>query len=302
MPHPKPQTPTPKPMCVARSRFRAFTLVELLVVISIIALLIAILMPALASGRRAAQLAQSLSNLRQIGIASAAYAADNDGSPPFVPTGEQYGTTVITAGWCTWSFGGKFNDPYWASRSGGIFDLAPDGRPINAYVYSEKLHPPVTGTIGYSGHERPANESQRIENLELEVFRSPRDIATMQRTWPNPIYDASSYDDVGTSYHSNKKWVLQFRDAGLNINDAFQRGHRAFKTTSGIDPSRFVLYHDQVADVILTPWSPGLPVVNADFGRENQSAMTYFDGHANLTEIQPNQPEGDDYTFTIDTD
>ena len=55
----------------------AFTLIELLVVISIIALLIAILLPALQAARTAAHMTQSLSNLRQNGIAIQAYATDN---------------------------------------------------------------------------------------------------------------------------------------------------------------------------------------------------------------------------------
>ncbi|MEM8494795.1 MAG: DUF1559 domain-containing protein [Planctomycetota bacterium] len=55
----------------------AFTLIELLVVISIIALLIALLLPALGAARNAARQVACTSNLRQIGIASAAYAADH---------------------------------------------------------------------------------------------------------------------------------------------------------------------------------------------------------------------------------
>lgn len=55
---------------------RAFTLIEILVSIAIIALLIAILIPALGQARRTARLARCVSGMRQFGVASAAYAAD----------------------------------------------------------------------------------------------------------------------------------------------------------------------------------------------------------------------------------
>ncbi len=62
--------------------FRGFTLIELLVVISIIALLIALLLPALSRAKTAAMGSKSLSNLRQQGIAMNAYLVDQNGRYP----------------------------------------------------------------------------------------------------------------------------------------------------------------------------------------------------------------------------
>src|ERR1700748_924836 len=76
--------PTLKPSCL-RAGKRAFTLIELLVVIAIIAILAALLLPALSSAKRQALGIQCVSNKKQLTLAWVMYVGDyNDNMPPNV--------------------------------------------------------------------------------------------------------------------------------------------------------------------------------------------------------------------------
>jgi prepilin-type N-terminal cleavage/methylation domain-containing protein/prepilin-type processing-associated H-X9-DG protein len=77
-------------MCPTNEKRRGFTLIELFVVIAIIAILAALLLPALASAKIAGGKAACISNLREIGIAVHSYAEDFNGNIPWGPKAGPY--------------------------------------------------------------------------------------------------------------------------------------------------------------------------------------------------------------------
>jgi prepilin-type N-terminal cleavage/methylation domain-containing protein/prepilin-type processing-associated H-X9-DG protein len=104
------------PGCQSASRGKenGFTLIELLVVIAIIAILAALLLPALANAKKRAQGIVCLSNMKQLQLASMLYGSNNDDNIPCnVPLAPQYGGDSKTGRPCwvdgtmAWNGGGE---------------------------------------------------------------------------------------------------------------------------------------------------------------------------------------------------
>ncbi|MHC4977269.1 MAG: type II secretion system protein [Planctomycetota bacterium] len=146
---------------------RGFTLVELLIVVSIIALLIGILLPALAEARRTARLVIDIANVNEHGKGAQAYAAENKDA---LPNGQKFWHTAPDIGtskpklWPHWVYCGPF-------ASGGA--TAGAAGPSNgiglhmqlSYGNTWKFYVPQFGNYIFDG--------EGVDLLFADVFSSP---------------------------------------------------------------------------------------------------------------------------------
>ena len=117
-----------------RARF-GFTLIELLVVIAIIAVLAAMLLPALARAKAKARVAQCISNEKQIGLGYLLYAGDNSDLLPLA-------ADAATQSPCEWFFE---ISPYIATNPGKQTNLVAKGKVVACP--SAKLDNAIPATI-----------------------------------------------------------------------------------------------------------------------------------------------------------
>jgi prepilin-type N-terminal cleavage/methylation domain-containing protein/prepilin-type processing-associated H-X9-DG protein len=128
---------------IRNQKSTAFTLVELLVVITIIGILIALLLPAVQAAREAARMLQCQNNLKQISLA----ALDHEQINGWLPTG----------GW-SYYFVGDPNAGFGKLQPGGFFyNILP-------YMEQQALHDLALGT---------QQGSDRFNQLSMQMIQTP---------------------------------------------------------------------------------------------------------------------------------
>jgi prepilin-type N-terminal cleavage/methylation domain-containing protein len=171
---------------IQQPRRQGFTLIELLVVISIIALLIAILLPALGAARDSARNIQCLSNVRQHAIGAYSHVTDYDEQLPIA--GFIRGT------------GGDF-DAAFKRAAGGTMTIAVSGREV-----------PVPWTVALGEYLGVDMRTDTVANMRADMvdenlaqyFSCPSDPdfnAALQLAYRNPI--GADFNGL-TSYGHNE--------------------------------------------------------------------------------------------------
>lgn len=115
-------------------KIAAFTLIELLVVIAIIAILAAMLLPALAQAKKKALRIRCTSNLKQVGIVMAMYLNDNQETFPYSGKGWWQMPLVDLL---------QLQNPYISTNNRGFYRCPADQDPTFNFALLEKLSAPT---------------------------------------------------------------------------------------------------------------------------------------------------------------
>jgi prepilin-type N-terminal cleavage/methylation domain-containing protein/prepilin-type processing-associated H-X9-DG protein len=269
---------------IRRAFTAAFTLVELLVVIAIIALLIAILLPVIRRAKQAADSAVCLSNLREIGQATAMYRSDT-GRLPLFWYARRGGDTPVAAGqtgtslqYTTFAFAGMTTHD---RIQPGCY-LEEKEKPLTRYLYKE-----VPGAEPFNGTRTLAKDRPL-----RDVFRCPADMPTdgLGRKGYAADYLApgihSHYERYGTSYYSNRgfvedptvlKMVMRLVQSGLTPSNVDYTNKAMSKYIMTWNATRTVLAAENWFN-----WSLfyGITIPGAHNDRQSIHNVLFMDGHA----------------------
>jgi prepilin-type N-terminal cleavage/methylation domain-containing protein/prepilin-type processing-associated H-X9-DG protein len=192
-------------------RRSAFTLIELLVVIAIIAILAAMLLPALTQAKKKADVASCLSNLRQMGIAINLYTNDNNDRYPYAPSG--WPRTPFVDFW-------KLVDPYISTNNRAFFRCRADRglgfnfewviRHGSGIIATNELLFPCSYHYYLSFHSRDDTSVPAIRRVHEVRFPTQKALAVCFASSPGGVY--APYLQTPSYGHGTKGMSLLFAD------------------------------------------------------------------------------------------
>ncbi len=188
-------------------RGSGFTLIELLVVVSIIALLIAILLPSLKKAREQAKQVKCMAHLKSIASGGVVYSS-SDAQEIIIPYHPATGTGVPDVG--AYDYGGKSgrgdvvsggNADFVNSAWGTRFSRGPASRPLNRILYKAQF-------VEHRSNPGPGNANWVNDaEMDLGIYKCPSDRGYTGQHLQNWKFSRlSSYDHYGTSYAANSFW------------------------------------------------------------------------------------------------
>ena len=244
------------------SRRRAFTLVELLVVIGIIALLISILMPALTKARNQALMVKCQNQGRQIYLACQMFAGDNKGHLPRAAYGGQ--VSVIDERYSA------FTMPDWGVLDyarGSIVPYMPGGPDARKEVW---LCPGDLGEVTQGGGAA-ANGLKRNFSYSFNAHMSPDPAAPRLGIRLQSVKNSSRKIMIFEEQGPNDLWCLLFELADrMTTPHAFRPDDILAARHAG---QKFTLINRS------TPF--GSPAWNK-YGQIGRGNYTFFDGHVEV--------------------
>jgi prepilin-type processing-associated H-X9-DG protein/prepilin-type N-terminal cleavage/methylation domain-containing protein len=258
-----------------RSAGKAFTLVELLVVIGIIALLISILLPSLAAARRAAQRTACASKLHQIMIGAQMHRQDHMDYYPL-------------AGYLPGSSPEALGDPYtkkYTYYSAGIADsngtlarvLCPITTALEAEMVGSKALYAPSGEMGGGTNAQTVNAFLDPTGLLAKCFLCPAHATTPYEIQPTFELLWYSGDAVAGTGHNCQPQSYIFNEYILGWNDNPGFGYLKGKATLVHQPAMTMFAADGLGGSTLAnhPGSGPLPLpMYTVYPTANQTSAT----------------------------